>query len=164
MAFRKNQAEVELTKLDLAYLGQFVGMRVNERVLESLHAEGFAGLRQGHGFLFQHLVDGPRSIGELTKLMGITQQAVSKSVAELERLGFVSKAPLLDGRFRFVELSSRGVDALERARSLRAEFERRFEKRFGERSVATAKKLLAQALEDLGGVEAVRHRRIKMPR
>jgi DNA-binding MarR family transcriptional regulator len=37
------------------------------------------------------LVEGPKSIGALAEPMGVTQQAVWKTVAELEGLGYVER-------------------------------------------------------------------------
>ena len=44
-----------------------------------------------YGFVFQHLVDGPRSISALAERLGVTQQAASKTVAEMEAAGFLDQ-------------------------------------------------------------------------
>ncbi|WP_275439386.1 MarR family winged helix-turn-helix transcriptional regulator [Archangium violaceum] len=164
MTRRTDAAAVRLDSLDLGHLALFVGMRVNDLVLEELHAAGFTGLRQAHGYVFQHLLGGARSIGELAGLLEVTQQAASKTVAELEKLGYVEEAGSDDARVRRVRLSARGQAAVERSRSLRAELEKRFERLQGRRALEDARKLLGEVLESLGGAEAVRTRRIRSPR
>src|SRR5262245_13866240 len=77
--------------LDLAHLAFFLGLRVNELVLERGRKAGYRGLRESHGFVIQHLIDGDRSITELGRRMEVSQQAASKAVAELVTLGYVER-------------------------------------------------------------------------
>ncbi|NMO13824.1 winged helix DNA-binding protein [Pyxidicoccus fallax] len=155
---------MRLESLDLGYLALFVGQRVNEQVLEDIHAAGFTGLRHAHGYVFQHLLGGPRSISELAELLEVTQQAASKTVAELEALGYVERTASEDARVRRVALSARGQAAVERTRALRAGLQKRFERQHGAAAVDAARKLLAAVLTSLGGAEAVRARRVRAPR
>ncbi len=164
MARETETPAVKLEELDLGYLALFVGMRINELTLEAVHEAGFAGLRHAHGFVFQHLMEGPRSISELAALLEVTQQAASKTVAELEQLGFIEKTPSEDARVRRVRLSARGRAAVEKGRASRDELQKRFERIHGKRAIEDARELLAKVLTSLGGAEAVRSRRIRMPR
>ncbi|HSP78633.1 MAG TPA: MarR family transcriptional regulator [Myxococcaceae bacterium] len=164
MASETETSAVKLEELDLGYLALFVGMRINELTLEAVHAAGFTGLRHAHGFVFQHLLEEPRSISELAVLLEVTQQAASKTVAELEQLGFIEQTPSEDARVRRVRLSARGRAAVEKGRASRAELQTRFERSHGKRAIEDARELLAKVLASLGGAEAVRARRIRMPR
>ena len=66
-------------------------------------------LRFADGVVFQHLVPGPIAIGALAERLGVTQQAASKAVADLERRGYVERAAgAADGRVRHVSLTARG--------------------------------------------------------
>jgi DNA-binding MarR family transcriptional regulator len=94
----------------------------------------------------------------------VTQQAASKTVAELEQLGYVEETTSEDARVRRVQLSARGRASVEKSRSLRAELEERFKRDHGRRAVDEARKLLAGVLASLGGAEAVRSRRVRSPR
>lgn len=162
---RQNPAPAVLPEsLDLGYLALFVGMRVNEVVLEELHAAGFADLRPSHGYVFQHLLGGPRSIGELGTLLEVTQQAASKTIAELTAMGYVEQVVSEDARVRRVGLSMRGRAAIDKTRSLRAALEARFKRGQGGRAVDEAREVLLRVLDALGGLEAVRGRRLRMPR
>ncbi len=160
---KRDEPTPEPGALDLGYLALFVGLRVNELVLEAVQEDGHEGLRHAHGYVFQHLIGGPRTISELGGLLGVSQQAASKSVAELVALGYVESATAADARVRRVELSAKGRAAIARTRAIRAQLEARFEKRHGP-ALAQARVLLAELLEELGGAEAVRTRKIRAPR
>jgi len=160
----KNLEELPLERLDLGQLALFVGQRVNERVLEALHARGFAGLRTSHGYVVQHVVSGPRSISELARRMGVTQQAASKIVAELVELGYLELAAGDDARQKLVRLSSRGRRALATSRRLRAALERKLLRDHSERTVAQTRAVLTALLEQLGAADAIRTRSVREPR
>ena len=149
--------------LDLGYLSLFVGLRFNELVLEALLAAGFTGIRHAHGYVFQHLLADPMAVSELARHLGVTQQAASKSVAELTSLGYLEDTGSVDARVRRVALSERARAAIEKTRSIRAGYQRRLSKKHGT-ELARACRLLASVLEDLGGAEAVRTRKVRAPR
>ena len=136
-------------QLDVVLAALFAGLALNERVAERIREGGFPDVRFSHGFVFQHLVPGPLPIGELARRMGVSQQAASKSAAELERLGYVERvADPADARVRQVALSARARVAAELEESL------------GPRRTATLRRALLDTLETAGGVEAVRARRV----
>lgn len=155
---------VEPSALDLGHLALFVGFGVAERIQKELERAGFRGLTFSHGFLFQHLIVEARTVGELAALLGVTQQAASKAVAELERRGYVERVrDERDGRVRRVRLSERGWRSVEASRRARARLSQRWKQRYGASAIAAARRLLTRLLGELGGVEAVRARRVKMP-
>jgi DNA-binding MarR family transcriptional regulator len=152
-----------IDRLDLGHLAQFVGMRVNELVLAKIHAAGYDDLRQAHGYVFQHLVEGPRTITELARRLEVSQQMASKAVAELVELGYLASEPTDDKRARAISLTARGHAAIARSREIRARLEAKLVAKHGKR-VARARELLAAVLEDLGGADTVRARRVREPR
>jgi DNA-binding MarR family transcriptional regulator len=155
---------LEPTDLDLGHLALFVGLAVNDAVLAALAKAGHAALRTSHGFVFQHLVDGERRIGELAERQGVTQQAISKAIAELEGLGYVERTTdATDARLRLVRLSKRGHDAVAASRRARATVEKKLVASLGAAAVAETRAHLARALDLLGGSEAVRGRRVRAP-
>src|SRR3954449_2950266 len=95
---------------------------------EVLGSESLAALRvehpdvrYAHGFLFQQLVEGPRPVGEIAGNLGVTSQAVSKMVRELEALGYVERvAAPEDARVRRVGLTARGRAVIQAGRDVRA--------------------------------------------
>jgi DNA-binding MarR family transcriptional regulator len=151
--------------LDLGTLALFVGQACAEVVQQGLVQCGFDDVRFSHGFVFQHLVEGDRSIGELAERLGVTQQATSKSVAELERLGYVERGnDEADARRRVVRLTPRGRAVIDAARRARSKLERQLVRRHGASAITTCKAALAAVLDGLGGSEAVRQRRVQAPR
>lgn len=153
--------ELELTRLDLAQLALFVGMAADHWVLERLTRAGFESLRSSHGFIVQHLIGAPRSASELAGLLSISQQAVSKSLSELRRSGYIEGVPSEDARVRRVRLSKRGRALLATSRALRMRLQAKLTRTAGVRQMADAQALLLVALEQLGGSEAVKKRRVR---
>jgi DNA-binding MarR family transcriptional regulator len=118
-----------------------------------------------HGYLFQHLVEGPVTIGELAERLGITQQAVSKTVAELTAAGYVHREPdAADGRVRRVALTGRGHAAVHDAREVRTELVDELTEKIGADRVESARRTLLAALDLAGGTAAVRNRRVRPAR
>jgi DNA-binding MarR family transcriptional regulator len=152
---------IDLAKLELTHIAFFVGSLANAWVLDELKRAGFAGLRQAHGYLIQHLIETPRAVGELAGLLGVTQQAVSKSVAELETAGVIESVTSVDARVRRVKLSALGERSVRLSRNLRRKFERRLERRCGGADLETARRVLVLALEELDGTETVKRRRVR---
>jgi DNA-binding MarR family transcriptional regulator len=150
--------------LDLGLAALFAGQAIAEAVRGRLDARGFTGLRFSHGFLVQRLVEDEQSIAALAAALGVTQQAVSKTVTELERLGYVRRrADPRDARVRLVALTDRGRAAVTAAREERAAVEAELRERLGPRRVAAATRVLREALDLHGATAAVRTRRVRPP-
>jgi DNA-binding MarR family transcriptional regulator len=152
--------------LDTGTLALFVGFAAAAVVQESLEAQGFSGLRFSHGYVFQHLVgDTGPTVGDLAPKLGVTQQAASKTVAELERLGYVERlADPRDARIRHVHLTRRGHEAVAAARRAREALESRLAERGGKKRLEECRELLTELLDELGGTPAVRLRQVRPPR
>jgi DNA-binding MarR family transcriptional regulator len=150
-------------ELDLGYLALFLGMRVNQLVLERMRTEGFENVRESHGYVIQHLVETERSITDLAKRLEVTQQAASKAVAELAELGILAIVPSADRRVKTVRLSARAWKLVRLGRRIRRQIERRLIRGIGAGSYESAKSTLSACLEELGGMERIRSRRILPP-
>lgn len=155
---------VDPAQLDIGLLALFTGLAANERATEALHAAGFDSLRFSHGFLFQHLIDGPRSMTELARLQEISVQAVSKTVNELIAEGYLEATPdPSDGRSRLISLADRGWAAVKRARTARARLDKVLERALGAERVDQVRQDLTEVLAALGGMDAVQVRSIRRP-
>jgi len=107
---------------------------------------------------------GPQTIGALAERLGVSQQAASKAVADLERRGYVRReADPADGRARRAALTARSEDAIAAGRRHRAAVEAELAERLGARRVEAARRTLLDALEAFGGSAAVRNRRVRPP-
>ena len=88
---------------------------VNERAIERVNARATVSppLRAAHTALFPHLnADGVRG-ADLAKKLGVTKQAVSQLVTELEEWGVVEQiADPQDGRAKLVRFTKKGEQAL----------------------------------------------------
>jgi DNA-binding MarR family transcriptional regulator len=147
--------------IDVVAAALLCGLALNEDVLRRLHERGHPALRFSHGFLVQHLVEGPIPVGALAERMDVTQQAASKAAGELEALGYVERvADPDDARVRRVRLSARGEQAVQATRAVRAEVAAELAERLGGRRVETLRRSLLAALDAAGGMEAVRTRRV----
>jgi DNA-binding MarR family transcriptional regulator len=160
----QSRNSVILHQLDLSHLSFFLGLRVNELVMERTWKAGFTGVRDSHGYLIQHLIESGRTITELAKRMDVTQQAASKMVAELIHLGILEAIPAKDRRAKRIRLSQRGWRCVKFGRRVRTRIEDRLVDAAGRDGYERAKSTLLACLGALGGVERIRSRRIRSPR
>ena len=134
--------------IDLASLA---GGAVDGHVIAALERAGHSGLRARHGYVVQRLLAGDRTVTEIARSLGVTQQATSKTVAELERLGCVERrVDPGDARRRSLALSPRGLEAVDVARSARAHLLARVTAAVGETRVAVAEDVMRTVLDVLG--------------
>lgn len=87
---------------------------VSRRAVERMAAAGFGDISLGHFMIMAHIpIDGRRA-SEIAQRAGLTKQAVSKTVEELKRKGYVeTAADPSDGRARIVTFTQRGLDMFE---------------------------------------------------
>lgn len=154
---------VDLGELDIGHLALFVGMAINDVVLADLTKQGFPALKSAHGFIVQHLLRRAHSVSELAKLLGVTQQAVSKTLKEMSAEGYVEDGESSDARVRMVALSERGHELVEASRAARRRLQNKLRKRLGEGELARVHQTLTQVLGLVGGAEAVQKRRVRPP-
>ncbi|SFI79336.1 DNA-binding transcriptional regulator, MarR family [Amycolatopsis regifaucium] len=150
--------------LDLSLISLFAGWAMSGEIQRRLTADGIGGTRFNDGVVFQHVLAGPLSISALAGRMGVTQQAASKVVAELERRGLLRRVPdPADARTRWLHLTETAERAVEGARKHRAALEKELTAEFGEERVADARELLARIVDRYGEPEAIRGRRVRPP-
>ena len=150
--------------LDLATLAWLAGVSANARLLRTVRGSKHPNVRTTHGYVFQHLLGSPLTVGELAEVMGVTQQAASKLVAELETSGYVERrADAADKRVRRLFLTRRGAAVLARGRAARAKLEAKLRAAVGDQALDGARSVLVALLDLSGGREAVVARRV-LPR
>ena len=136
--------------LDTATLLSLAGTIANDAVLAAFRDEGIE-LRPAHGYVFQRLLTGEKSITDLAADLGMTQQGASKHVLELERMGMVSRVVSPDDRrARHVRLTDAGREAIDVARAARAAFEERLRHLLGDDVLRVTRDALAALLDDEG--------------
>jgi DNA-binding MarR family transcriptional regulator len=150
---------------DLSLASLFTGWALADELQRRLATEGFADSRFSDGVIFQHLVGGPLTVGALADRLEVTQQAASKSVADLEKRGYLSREPdPADARARLVVLTDRGQGVIASARRQRAALDAELREALGADRIESARTLLVDTLHHLGVTPTLRERRVSPPR
>ena len=153
-------AELKPEELDLPTLAALAGAAANQHLLRRLRNDGYAGVRTSHGYVIQNLIDESPTVGELADRLGVTQQAASKTVVEMEALRLVARVPdAADSRVRRVQLTDEGRALLAAGRAARAELERAVGADVGD--LGAARRALVSLLEHTGDLAAVTRRRVR---
>ncbi|WGW11771.1 MarR family transcriptional regulator [Saxibacter everestensis] len=87
------------------------------RMIDELHRElanaGHPDLRPVHAVAMQTIADSGSQVNEMAASVGVSKQAMAKTVAKLEELGYVRRTVnRADRRARVVSLTERGTNAL----------------------------------------------------
>ncbi len=150
--------------LDLSLVVLFAGWAMTDDVQRRLAADGHGELRFNDGVVIQHVLAGPLSISALAERMGVTQQAASKAVADLERRELLTRETSPDdARIKLLRLTSRGEAAVRAARVHRAALDAELAEHFGADRIAETRELLTALLARLGVGESIRNRRVRPP-
>jgi DNA-binding MarR family transcriptional regulator len=157
-----DDARLDPAELDLVVLAQLAGHALALETQSRIAATGgHEALPARYGFVFQHLIPGALPISALAERLGVTQQAASKTVAEMEAAGYLTReADPADGRVRRVALSAQGRKAVDDARTARRALADAVTARLGTRTTATLHRALLEILELSGQAEAVAQRRV----
>jgi DNA-binding MarR family transcriptional regulator len=147
---------------DVNLLSQLVFTATTKRVVTDLAAAGFDDLRPSHGYVFQGLLAGDSTITQLAQRLGVSAQAVSKRVAELDAAGYLVRRPDgTDGRARSVEITARGRAMLAKVRESQDAVAEEIVAHLGARDAAELDRLLRSLLDLYGGVDVIADRRIR---
>jgi DNA-binding MarR family transcriptional regulator len=147
---------------DVGLLSLVVATAVTRSVSERLVAAGFPEVRDSHGYVVQGLLAGDTTVTQLAARLGVSPQAVSKTVGELERAGYVHRdRDPVDGRARPLALTSRGDQLVDASRRARRAVARDLGRWLGTRDTAELVRLLQHAAERYGGLDALSARQLK---
>lgn len=150
---------------DLSLASLFAGWALSDELQRRLVADGFEDTRFADGVILQHVVSGPVTISTLAERLGVTQQAASKSVVDLEKRGYLSREPdPADARARQVVLTARGDAVIAAARRHRAALDSELRQALGDDRVEQARVLLLDTINLLGASPALRARAVRPPR
>jgi DNA-binding MarR family transcriptional regulator len=151
--------------LDLSLTALFAGWAMTDEVQRRLADQGFGDLRFNDGVVIQHVLAAPLSITALAERMGVTQQAASKAVADLERRGLLTReAAPDDARTKLLHLTEHALQAVEATRVLRAKLQEELVAEYGAERVDDTRAVLASIIGRFGGGDAIRSRRVRPPR
>ncbi|HET6988511.1 MAG TPA: MarR family transcriptional regulator [Kribbella sp.] len=157
--------EFDPADADLSLASLFTGWALADELQHRLAADGFEDARFADGVVFQHLVSGPVTISTLADRLGVTQQAASKTVADLQKRRYVARtADPQDARARHVVLTDRGQAVITAARKHRAALDAELRHALGTDRVESARRLLVETLTHLGATPKLRARAVRPPR
>ncbi|MBG0827055.1 winged helix-turn-helix transcriptional regulator [Planomonospora sp. ID67723] len=124
---------------------------------DRLAAEGREPLRPAHGYTFRLLVDHDDVTAvELAEHLGVTKQAASKIVSELEGWGYVERRPhATDGRARVLALTDRGHAYVRHADEMWADIEDRWGEAIGSERLDRIYEDLRTYVDEVAGGRAV---------
>ncbi|MFB9208805.1 MarR family winged helix-turn-helix transcriptional regulator [Nonomuraea spiralis] len=130
--------------------------RARDIVLEGLHQqlvdEGFEGIRHVHGSVFRFIDAEGSRLTTLADRSGLTKQAISELVDDLEDHGYLERvADEADRRAKIIRLTDQGRTAQAAAERILADVEQRWSRHLGSDRVA----MLRHTLEQVVALEAV---------
>jgi len=150
--------------LDLSLLALFAGWAMTETVQRRMAADGFPEVRFNDGVVIQHLLAEPMSISALAERMGVTQQAASKTVADMHRRGLLTRRRSADdARVTLLDLTEHARAAVRAARVQRAALDAELTAELGESRVAETRAALTTILTRLDADRTIRNRRVRPP-
>ena len=129
-----------LSRLEAAYLAEF-DLR--------LRSSEFCSLSLAHSRnVLRHLGDGPQRASNLVALSGVTKQAISQQIVQLERVGLIRTEPdPADQRARLVVLTERGCRAMQLVRKTFLDIEQDWGRHLGDGELAALRDALSALLE-----------------
>lgn len=137
---------------------------MTETVRRRMASDGFPEVRFNDGVVIQHLLNQPLSITALAQRMGVTQQAASKTVADMHRRGLLARRRSgADARVTLLELTDHARAAIEAARVHRAALDASLAEEIGEARIAETRAALTAILTRLDADQAIRNRRVRPP-
>jgi DNA-binding MarR family transcriptional regulator len=121
------------------------------KMRDRLAEEGYGDIREGYGCVFGFIdIDEGSRLTELAERSGLTKQAVSEVIPELEQLGYLTREPdPRDRRAKIIKLTPKGRNACLTGRRLFAEIEREWAEQLGEDLLAG----LREAAERIAAAE-----------
>jgi DNA-binding MarR family transcriptional regulator len=138
-----------LTTLRSPHIGQLLRdafFPLERTLLARLADAGFKGLRPTHNAVLRYLDEDGTRTSELARRSGLTRQALTQIVDDLERLGYVTRrADPSDRRAKLVVYTGRGRQGFRASRAIIADLERDVQRRLGRERY----ELLRQALAEL---------------
>lgn len=117
----------------------------DRRILQAVQARGHPDLRPAHRVVFSNLGLGRARVTELAERARVTQQAMGKTLKELENLGYIERA--VDGsdrRARAIRLTDRGVQVVEEAIEADAETQAFYAEKAGSDTLEQLDQLLRE--------------------
>lgn len=118
---------------------------VRTRMLEGLHEQGFTDLHAAHLAVLQY--PGPNGLrpSELAERTRMSKQALNYLLGQMERLSYITRREDPGNpRFKRIELTERGLEAVRAKRAIVLEVENQWERDLGPERFAQLRELLIE--------------------
>ena len=127
----------------------FIPYRAMEaHVFKTLAAAGFDDVTPAQARIFQRIAPGGSRLTDLAEQARVTKQTAGFLVDQLERAGYVHRAPdPTDARARLVRIAERGAAALPLAAAAVAEVEAQWAEHLGPRAYGQLRSALTRLRE-----------------
>ncbi len=142
----------DIDDFEAAYDGPLIGAllrmpweALRRRMLEGLHERGFSDLNAAHLVILQY--PGPSGLrpSELAERTRMSKQAVNYLLGQMERLAYITRQEQAgSSRFKRIELTDRGVEAVRVKRGIVLEVEKEWELALGAERFALLRELLVE--------------------
>jgi DNA-binding MarR family transcriptional regulator len=117
-------------------------------IVASIEEAGHGDIRAADTRVFRSLDPDGAGITDLAERAGVTKQAMSQLIQDLEERGYVERRPdPEDGRCKRVVLTDVGRDVIRAARDGRRRLEERWSRHLGEKGLSSLQTLLIRLLE-----------------
>lgn len=139
----------ESRSLKLVHLTSNFERRAQKWLVDLLHGRGFIGLTQSQLSFLGALDCGPNSASQIANDLGITRQAVHKTVKELEICGWLkSEADQVRRNQRIITFTDEGERMMSEARALFKQLDERLFADWDDERIDAVFNLLQSPLED----------------
>jgi DNA-binding MarR family transcriptional regulator len=139
----------ESRSLKLVHLTSNFERRAQKWLVDLLHGRGFIGLTQSQLSFLGALDCGPNSASQIANDLGITRQAVHKTVKELEIFGWLkSEADQVRRNQRIITFTDEGERMMSEARALFKQLDERLFADWDDERIDAVFNLLQSPLED----------------
>lgn len=135
--------------LKLVHLVSSFERRVQKWLVDLLHDRGFTGLTQSQLSFLGALDCGPNSASQIANDLGVTRQAVHKTVKELEVFGWLnSEADPIRRNQRIITFTDEGERMMSEARALFEQLDERLFANWKSNEIEAVFSLLQSPLDD----------------
>ncbi len=124
----------------------FVSRELSRSLMQKSVARGHDGLKLNWDTVFLNLDfrDGSRVV-DLAQINGLTKQAMSQIVAEIQQHGYIIKEDdPSDGRARKIKLAAKGRKLIQDSMAAYSELETEYEGLIGKKKLDTLKEILSE--------------------
>ena len=148
---------------DVGELAGLVAGAIARRAAGALADAGFTDVREPQESVVRGLTAGDTTVTQLAGRLGVSPQAVSKTVSELVRAGYVTRGrDAHDQRARPLVLTERGAALVDASRRARQAAVREVSRWLGARDTAELVRLLERAAEPFGDAQATSRKGMRL--